>query len=290
MTVQEIFTHEQRRIRLDIAYRGTNYHGWQRQDGQPTVQGEIEAALQRVVGEPVAIRGSSRTDAGVHALQQVAAFDAPGTIPSERFAPALNANLPRDIRILRSTDVPPDFDPIGHCTRKRYCYLIDDGPILSPFLADRVWDYRFGTLDAEAMHAAAQAFIGEHDFASFQSEGSPRQSTVRTIFSISVFRCKEPGVNNPYPLSLIPYSLSPIPYPLAPSPYPLLLEVEGNGFLYKMVRTMAGTLAAVGSGKRPVDWVAEVIAAKDRCAAGVTAPPEGLYLAGIAFESPGACS
>ncbi|MCL2119638.1 MAG: tRNA pseudouridine(38-40) synthase TruA [Planctomycetaceae bacterium] len=261
-----------RRIRLDLAYRGTNYCGWQRQNHCATVQGEIEVALHRIVGEPVTIRGSSRTDAGVHALHQVAALNTTGSsIPSERFAPALNANLPPDIRVFRSMEVSPDFDPVGDCTRKRYCYLIGDGPVTSPFLAGVVWDDRFGTLDADAMHTAAQTFLGEHDFASFQSEGSPRQSTVRRIYNISVKRCTTPI---PFgPLGLHNENL----------PQVIVFEVEGNGFLYKMVRTMAGTLAAIGHGKRSVDWVAEVIAAKDRRTAGITAPAEGLYLTGITF-------
>ena len=263
---------EQRRIRLDVAYRGTNYCGWQRQDACPTVQDEIEAALRHIVGEPVAIRGSSRTDTGVHALQQVAAFSTSGSIPAERFAPALNANLPPDIRILRSVEVLPDFDPIGDCTRKRYCYLIDGGPVLSPFLSGAVWSYRFGKLDVDAMHAAAQTFLGEHDFASFQSEGSPRQSTVRRIYDISVRH------------DTMPLPFAPLGMCDANAPQLISLEVEGNGFLYKMVRTMVGTLTAIGRGKRPMDWIAEVIAAKDRQAAGVTAPPEGLYLTGITFR------
>ena len=262
---------ELRRIRLDLAYRGTNYCGWQRQDGCPTVQGEIEATLLRIVGEPDAIRGSSRTDTGVHALQQVAAFDTLSSIPSERFAPALNANLPQDIRILRSSEVSLDFDPIGDCTRKRYCYLIDDGPVLSPFLTGAVWDYRFGTLNVEAMHSAAQVFLGEHDFASFQSEGSPRQNTVRTIYDISVQRRAKP----------LPFGLPDADGTVLQC---IALEVEGNGFLYKMVRTMVGTLTAIGNGKRSKEWVAEIIAAKDRRAAGITAPPEGLYLTSIAFR------
>ena len=265
---------EQRRVRLDLAYRGTNYCGWQRQDGYPTVQGEIETALMNIVGESVAIRGSSRTDTGVHALQQVAAFDTFSSIPSERFAPALNANLPRDIRILRSSEVLQDFDPIGDCLRKRYCYLIGDGPVLSPFLADAVWDYRFSKLHVDAMHEAAQVFIGEHDFASFQSEGSPRQNTVRRIFDISVQRRALP----------LPFGL---PEADGTASQCIALEVEGNGFLYKMVRTMVGTLTAIGGGKRPVEWIAEVIAENDRRAAGITAPPQGLYLTRITFTSDG---
>lgn len=270
---------EQRRIRIDITYRGTNYRGWQRQDGTPTVQGEIEAALRRLVGEPVMTRGSSRTDTGVHALDQVAAFDTTSTIPPERFAAAINANLPADIRVLHSREVSPEFDPIGDCVRKRYCYLIDDGPILSPFLRGLVWDYRFGRLDVEAMRAAAQYFPGEHDFASFQSQGSPRRSTVRTIFDISVTRratsdlFAAPAPNDPTGETSDVMTSGVI-----------ALRVEGSGFLYHMVRTMAGTLAAVGSGLRPVDWIAEVIAARDRRAAGINAPPDGLYLVDMTFQ------
>lgn len=260
----------QRRIRIDIAYRGTGYHGWQRQDGTATVQGEIETALQRLIGEPVEIRGSSRTDTGVHALGQVAAFNTTSTIPPERFAAAINANLPRDIRILCSREVPQEFDPIADCVRKRYCYLIDDSRMLSPFLLDAVWHYRFGRLDAETMHAAAQTLLGEHDFAGFQSQGSPRQNTVRTIFDISVKRRAMPLPFGPLDSNNNARGSN--------ASDPIAIEVEGNGFLYHMVRNIAGTLTAVGSGKRSVDWVAEVIAAKDRSAAGVTAPPEGLYL------------
>jgi tRNA pseudouridine38-40 synthase len=259
----------QRRIRLDVAYRGTNFRGWQQQDNYPTVQGEIETALQCITGEPTVIRGSSRTDAGVHALQQVAAFRTWTSIPPERFAAALNANLPCDIRILRSEEVSPDFDPIGDCTSKRYCYLIDDSSVLSPFLTDAVWDYRFGALNVDAMHTAAQAFVGEHDFASFQSQGSPRQSTVRTIYDISVVRRA-----TPLPFGLLHENM----------PQVVALEVEGNGFLYKMVRTMVGTLAAIGSGKRSIHGITEVIAARDRRVAGIAAPPEGLYLMKIAFR------
>ncbi|MCL2625143.1 MAG: tRNA pseudouridine(38-40) synthase TruA [Planctomycetaceae bacterium] len=251
------------RIRLDIAYRGTRYHGWQRQDSVPTIQGEIETALKRIVGSPIAIRGSSRTDTGVHAIQQTAVFDTISTIPPERFTPVLNANLPLDIRILRSFQVPPQFDPISNCLRKHYCYLIDDSPVLSPFLLNAVWHYRFGALDTELMHTAVQEFLGEHDFSSFQSVGSPRKSTVRTIFDISV---KRRIISPPFGIPVI------------------ALDVEGNGFLYHQVRTMVGTLTAIGNGKQPTAWVTEVLAAKDRCVAGITAPPEGLYLAGITFD------
>ena len=258
------------RIRIDIAYRGTAYHGWQRQAGTSTIQGEIEAALHRLTGEPIFIRGSSRTDTGVHALGQTAVFDTTSAIPPERFAAAINANLPRDIRVLRSREVPPTFDPIVDCLRKRYYYLIDDSRVLSPFLRDAVWHYRFGKLDVDVMHAAAQCFCGEHDFASFQSQGSPRSSTVRTIFDISVKRRAMP----------LPFG----PLDSDDALPPIAIEVEGNGFLYHMVRNIVGTLVAVGSGRKPVDWPVEVIATKDRQAAGITAPPEGLYLKHILYK------
>ena len=216
-------------------------------------------------------RGSSRTDTGVHALAQVAVFDTTSTIPPERFAAALNANLPHDIRVLCSRVVPPEFDPISDCVRKRYCYLIDDGPILSPFLHGLVWDYRFGRLNVELMHAAARHFLGEHDFASFQSQGSPRRSTVRRIFDISVTRRNSFGL---LPVPDLPGGTSNV----------IAIEVEGSGFLYHMVRTMTGTLTAVGRGHQPVDGIAKIIAARDRCTAGINAPPDGLYLIGMTFR------
>ncbi|MCL2349149.1 MAG: tRNA pseudouridine(38-40) synthase TruA [Planctomycetaceae bacterium] len=256
----------ERRIRLEVAYRGTHYHGWQHHDGVPTVQGQLEAELERVVGIHTPVVGSSRTDAGVHALAQTAAFTTTSVIPATSFVNALNAGLPHDIRVQTAVEAPLAFHPIDDCVRKKYRYLIDDRAVASPFLAEYVWSYRSGTLDVEKMHAAAQFLAGEHDFASFQSQGAPRLSTVRTIFDVSVQRgicCEPPGI---FPIPLI------------------ILEITGSGFLYKMVRAIAGTLVQVGSGRRSVGSMTETLAACDRSKAGQTAPASGLFLTQISFR------
>jgi len=255
----------ERRIRLEVAYRGTHYHGWQHHDGVPTIQGTLETALERIVGTYTPIVGSSRTDAGVHALAQTAAFTTTSVIPAASFVKALNAGLPHDIRVQTAVEVPLAFHPIDDCVRKKYRYLIDDRPVASPFLAEYVWSYRSGTLDVEKMHVATQFLVGEHDFASFQSQGAPRRSTVRTIFDVSVKRgvCGElPGI---FPTSLI------------------VFEITGSGFLYRMVRTIAGTLVQIGSGRRSVESMIETLAACARSKSGQTAPASGLFLTGISF-------
>ncbi|MDR1383151.1 MAG: tRNA pseudouridine(38-40) synthase TruA [Planctomycetaceae bacterium] len=269
-----------RRIRLDIAYKGTNYHGWQRYYSLPTIQGKIETALEKIIGRKddgsqIWTTGSSRTDAGVHAFNQVATFNTESAIPAERFAFALNAKLPSDIRVWQSSEVAPDFHPIRNCVRKKYRYLISDSRILLPFLRDSVWDWRSSPLNDEVMHEAAQILVGEHDFASFQSCGSPRLTTVRTIFNISVQR-KEFS---------IPFDFA---FPGVTSPL-ILIEVEGSGFLYHMVRTIAGTLTNVGK-KLTIDdakqYIQQVLDAKKRSVAGITAPAAGLYLVSIEFQQP----
>ncbi|MDR1493506.1 MAG: tRNA pseudouridine(38-40) synthase TruA [Planctomycetaceae bacterium] len=267
-----------RQIRLDIAYKGVNYHGWQRYYDLPTIQGKIETALEKIVGRKedglqIWTTGSSRTDAGVHAINQVATFNIESTIPAERFAYALNAKLPHDIRVRQSTEVALDFHPIKDCVRKKYCYLISDSQILLPFFHNYVWDWRSGQLNDEVMHEAAQMLVGEHDFISFQSCGSPRLTTVRTIFNISVQRKEFP----------IPFGVA---FPGVTSPL-IVIEVEGSGFLYHMVRAIAGTLADVGK-KFTIDDAKEhiqsVLDAKNRSAAGMTAPAIGLYLVSIEFR------
>ena len=262
----------ERRIRLEVAYRGTHYHGWQHHDGVPTIQGTLETALERIVGTYTPIVGSSRTDAGVHALAQTAAFTTTSVIPAASFVKALNAGLPQDIRVQTAVEVPLAFHPIDDCVRKKYCYLIDDQPVTSPFLAEYAWSYRLGTLDVEKMHAASQFLAGEHDFASFQSQGAPRRSTVRTVFDVSVKRgacCELFGISPMYSsrgISLI------------------VLEITGSGFLYKMVRTVAGTLVQIGSGQRPIESIVETLVACDRSKAGQTAPASGLFLTRISFR------
>jgi tRNA pseudouridine38-40 synthase len=252
-----------RTVKLMLAYDGTAYAGWQAQDAQTTVQGVLEAALARVTGETMRVVASGRTDAGVHALAQVVSFSTASILPAEVLQQALNAELPHDVSVLAAADVRPGFHAIRDAVRKRYRYLIDDGRVPDVFRRKFAWYYRFAQLDAAAMHRAAQAWLGRHDFKSFQSHGSERKSTVRTVFEMSVAR----------------------PYPDAP--HVLAVEVEADGFLYNMVRAMVGTLVEVGRRTQPERWAAEVLAACDRRAAGMTAPAHGLFLVRVHYPPDG---
>ena len=248
-----------RRICLRIAYEGTRYSGWQVQPGRETVQGTLAAAIERVSSERVQPRGASRTDAGVHALDQVVAFSTAASLEPGTWMRALNANLPADVAVLAAAAAPPDFDPVDAAVRKRYRYRIHDAP-WRPVVGRRfVWRWR-SKLDESRMAAAAAALVGEHDFTSFEATPSTRISKVRTIYSLTVTRQSgfddQPGAE-------------------------VWVEVEGNGFLHNMVRIIVGTLVMVGAGRRDPDWVTAAVAARDRKAAGPTAPPEGLVLAGV---------
>lgn len=260
------------RYKLTIAYRGTHYHGWQiqaanefaplelqRSSELPTVQGELRKALMSVLGHPLEVCGSSRTDAGVHAKGQIAHIDTPMTqIPLEGLRMAVNARLPADILIQSIEVVPESFNAITSTTSKRYQYVIwnhTDRPNFFPELAWHVWQ----ALDVSAMDAAAAQLVGTHDFASFAKPGHGRQSTVRTILACQASR-RGPR---------------------------LVIGIEGTGFLWNMVRIIVGTLVEVGLGKRRPDSIAEILAAEDRRSAGSTAPPEGLYLQWIKTSESG---
>ena len=248
-----------RTIRLRMAYEGTRYSGWQIQPGRATVQGAVAEAVRRVTGETVMPKGSSRTDAGVHALDQAAAFTTASPLEPEVWRRALNDHLPDDITVTAADLAPPGFDPVVAAVRKRYRYRIHD-TVTKPVLSRHVvWRWR-GRLDVAAMAAAADTLVGEHDFTSFETTPSTRLSKVRTIHSLSVFR---PALANDA---------------LGAEAW---IEVEGNGFLYNMVRIIAGSLALVGAGRRSPGWLAEALAARNRSAAGPTAPPQGLVLVSI---------
>ncbi|MCE9631836.1 MAG: tRNA pseudouridine(38-40) synthase TruA [Planctomycetia bacterium] len=252
-----------RRIALRLAYEGTRYSGWQTQPGLATVQGTIAEAIRAVSGEEILPRGASRTDAGVHALDQVAAFTSTSGHSAAVWVKALNALLPPDITVREGREVALDFDPVTAALRKRYRFRIHDArwrPVLQRHL---VWHWR-GRLDIDLMRAAAPALVGEHDFTSFESTLSPRLSKVRTIHSLAVER---PPVSDDAAGSEV------------------WIEVEGNGFLYNMVRIMAGSLVMVGAGKRPPEWLGQALAARSRPAAGPTAPPQGLVLLKIELDS-----
>lgn len=296
-------------FKITLAYDGTEFAGWQLQPGQRTVQGVLEVVLRQLTGQTVRVLGASRTDTGVHALGQVAAFSLDTRLTLAELGRAMNALLPPDLVVLSIETAPDRFRPARDATRKRYRYLLYDGQVRHIFLRRYAWQMD-PRLDAEAMDRAAQALVGTHDFASFQSRGSPRKDTVRTLFEVSVRRCRAgQGGQSDSPL---PAGQKPTPDPqtgadqgfFVPAQNPnmlcdftcqqgragqgdlVLVEVEGDGFLYHMVRTIVGTLLEVGRGKRPLSWVQQVLTARNRTAAGKTAPPEGLYLLYVRFDTP----
>lgn len=251
-------------VRLTLAYDGSEFFGWQTQPGFRTVQAVLEAAIQKVTSESLRVVAAGRTDTGVHALGQTVSFVTGTGLDNATLRRALNANLPPDVTILDLTDAPPDFNAIDHSRGKRYRYLIQDGPLHDVFArryAWRVWQ----RLDEQAMHRAAQHLVGTHDFRSFENEGSPRVSTVRTVRELIVER----RVYGPSDV--------------------VALEIEADGFLYNMVRNIVGTLVDVGKHRRPVEWPAEVLAARDRKNAGMCAPPHGLYMVQVFYEEPPPC-
>ena len=263
------------RYKLTIAYRGSRYHGWQAQpalasfkgeppaegEGIPTIQEVVARTVASVVGHPINLVGSSRTDARVHAKAQVAHFDTDQVqIPREGLRQAVNARLPEDIIVRAIDPVPDTFDAITSTRSKRYQYFIWNAPDRPVFFADLAW-HRWHPLDARAMGAAAAHFVGEHDFASFARPGHGREHTLRTIHACAV-HARGPRV---------------------------VIGVEGSGFLWNMVRIMVGTLVEIGIGKRPPDVIPAMLEARHREAAGPTAPPHGLFLQWIRFaESPAA--
>ena len=246
-----------RTVRLTIAYDGTAFVGWQRQENGPSIQGLLEAALQPIEGAPVTVHGSGRTDAGVHALGQTASVTLGAALEPATLARALNAVLPPDVRVLAVEEMPPGFHARFSATGKVYEYRIVNGPVVSPFVQRYVW-HIVPPLDTEAMRAAALPLVGRHDFTAFQGAGSSVHTAVRTIRRIEW----EPGGG---------------------FDRPLVIRVEGDGFLRHMMRSIAGTLVEVGVGRWPASRVAEILASRDRTCAGATAPPQGLFLVRVLY-------
>ena len=251
-----------RRIKLEIAYDGTRYKGWQRQIDVPSIQETLEKTLLKITGETIAITGSGRTDAGVHALKQVAAFSTKSILLPEVFYRALNGHLPEDIRVLRVEEVPNSFHPIRDAVAKRYRYLIDVQRPFCPITRNYCWIYR-KPLDVLTMQAAAEYLRGKHDFACFQTQGSPRETTVRTISDVSVQRLSGSQLLPPF----------------------IQIEVEADGFLYNMMRTIAGTLVLFGVEHWEPERMKGIIESRNRTLAGPTAPPQGLYLAEVLYPA-----
>ena len=243
-----------RRVRLTVAYDGTAYHGWQIQDNANSIEAELTRAVKQVTGEEAEIIGASRTDAGVHAYGNIAVFDTVSPIPPEKMCFALNKALPEDIRILRSDQVPPEWHPRRQTCRKTYEYRIRLGSI--PVPTERLYaHYVHHPVDPSRMREAATFLTGEHDFAAFCAAGSQASTTVRTVFSIEI--CDAPGQ--------------------------VTIRVCGNGFLYNMVRILAGTLLDVGMGRKEPKDMTAILEGKDRRQAGPTLPAKGLFLMGYEY-------
>lgn len=243
------------RIKIKIEYDGTNFCGWQIQPNGRSVQEELELATEKITGVRLKVTGSGRTDSGVHAEGQIAHFDTEATIPPERFAAALNAVLPGDVKVLESGEAADDFNARFSAKRKTYRYKMYSSRFSHP-LKDRYSVWMDHDLDCEKMNEAAARFVGEHDFRCFLAADSDVESTVRTIYSATVERRGED----------------------------ISFTVEGNGFLYNMVRIMAGTLLAVGEGKITIEDVDKILDGKDRKFAGKTMPARGLTLLNVFYE------
>lgn len=243
-----------KRIVLGIEYDGRGYSGWQWQTGRRTVQDAVEKALGRVAAAPVSVICAGRTDAGVHALEQVAHFDTPVERDRHSWLMGGNANLPDDVRILWVREALPDFHARYSAIARFYRYIILNRRVKSALLRKQVtWCYE--PLDAEKMHHAAQALVGDHDFSSFRAQGCQSKSPRRLVHFIDVYRDGEK----------------------------VIMDIAANAFVHHMVRNIAGVLLAIGKGRQPVNWTAQLLEAKDRRQGGITAPPDGLYLGGICY-------
>lgn len=259
-----------RNLRLILSYDGAEFAGWQVQPGRTTVQGALASAIGRLSGENVLPQGSGRTDAGVHALAQVASFRTASVIPAENWMRALNDILPASIRVLEVSEAAPEFHARTSAQAKTYRYRIHRGAICPPFLARYVWHYPY-PLEESAMVAAAGVVVGEHDFTSFAAvdpervermaagddvgTSNIRTTNVRTIFSSSWSREGEE----------------------------LIYTVRGNGFLHHMVRNLVGTLLLLGKGTVSREDLRRILDARERTAAGPTAPASGLYLVEVEY-------
>ena len=277
---------------LTVAYDGTGYSGFQAQkSGVPTIERELNRALTELTGTETEVSGASRTDAGVHALCNLAVFDTESRIPPEKFANALNVRLPAQICVQDSREVPADFHPRFSDTVKTYDYVIYNARFPSP-RRRRFSFYSYTPFDVEKMRQAAQYLVGEHDFKSFCSVHTQALTTVRTITEIEVIErpCEEEQI-----AELVSDGVKTentdgsddartVTARRGVSPREIVIRVSGTGFLYNMVRIIAGTLMEVGRGTHSAEWVRELIGSRDRSQAGPTAPPQGLYLLWIRFQ------
>lgn len=244
------------RIKLILEYDGTDFVGWQVQPNGRSVQAVVEEALSRLLDAKVAVEVAGRTDAGVHALGQVAAFTTARALPLKAYARGLNGLLPPDVAVVRAEEVAADFDPRRLASGKRYRYRISTRGQRAPLRRRTHWEL-FGALDEAAMRQAGQGLLGQHDFSAFRASDCEARTAVRRIREVTVAGGEDQ----------------------------LSIEVEGTAFLKHMVRNIVGTLVEVGRGKQPAAWVAEVLASRDRGQAGQTAPPQGLCLVEVQYAA-----
>ena len=244
------------KYRLVVQYLSDGYSGWQVQKDRPTIAGTIEAALARITGETAAVVGAGRTDAGVHALAQVAHFRLRNPRPADRLQKSLNGVLPAQIRVLRLNVASDAFHAQKDARRKRYVYRVYNGPVLSPFLEGRVRQVH-APLSFEAMQQAAELIVGTHDFSGFTAASSQVRNRVRTV---CVSRWQKKGRHFSY-------------------------RIEGDGFLHHMVRNLVGTMLQIGRGQRPARDMITILESRDRRLAGPTAPAHGLFLAQVWYRA-----
>ena len=245
-----------KRYRLTVAYDGSNYHGWQEQSNGITIESVLNETLSRILKEEIHVIGASRTDAGVHAYGNIAVFDSETRIPADKICYAINPHLPADIRIMRSEEVDADFHPRYRDSRKTYEYHIYNSRI--PFPTNRLYSHQvIMPLDVEAMQEAGKYIVGSHDFKAFCAAKAQVKTTVRTVNAVRVKK--------------------------SPMSDEIIIEVQGEGFLYNMVRIIGGTLIKVGLHAYPAEHVKEIIESLDRSQAGETLPARGLFLQKIEY-------
>jgi tRNA pseudouridine38-40 synthase len=249
-----------RTLKLTLEYDGTDYVGWQRQPNGESIQGLLEQALEPIEGEPVTVHAAGRTDAGAHALGQVASVTLAATLDCARLGRALNAALPAAVRVLRVEEAAAEFHARFSAVAKTYEYRILNAPIVSPFL-HRYVAHIVQPLQVAGMRDASASLLGRHDFSAFQAAGSDTASSVRTIHSIE---WQNGGGGDS----------------------PIVMQITGDGFLRHMVRNIAGTLVQVGIGRWPISSVEDILNGRDRAQAGATAPAAGLFLVRVDYGSP----
>lgn len=245
-----------RTIALLLSYDGTNYHGWQTQANAVSVQSTLTNAFSNLLNDDIKLTGCGRTDTGVHAKKYVATLKTTSSFPVARIPYAINSMLPNDISVHFAHEVSDDFHPVHSCTEKEYTYYIDNSPVRNPFLTNRALHHRF-TFDIDKVTLAARNFLGEHDFSSMRSLGTPVKSTVRTIYKCDVLK----------------------------SGNIIAVTISANGFLYNMARTIVGTLLDVSSGKIPPEAISEILKSSDRNRAGATAPAHALYMTDVIYPT-----